>query len=138
MRRANASTIDSWPAAGGGLTNNSPRMTSYLLPSSGRRSRSARVHFLALTAMCIVRFSSAFVVRFACASIRPDAEDFVIKTCGVAPNHFALAEHTLGAAAESTRLGSQWSLNPVSIGNQTAFCLLGPAVRRQRLTDEPP
>ena len=52
------------------------------------------------TAMCIARFSSACVVRFACTSMRPDAEGLVIKTCG-APNHFALAEHTLGARAES-------------------------------------
>lgn len=34
--------------------------------------------------------------------MRAGAEGLVIKTCGVGPNHFALAEDTLGEHAEST------------------------------------
>src|SRR5437763_561023 len=44
LKRASTS---SWSTEGGGVTNSSPRMTSYLLPSSGRRCSSSSVHALA-------------------------------------------------------------------------------------------
>src|SRR5690348_10002327 len=43
LKRANTS---SWSTEGGGVTNNSPRMSSYLLPSSGSRWSSSSVHAL--------------------------------------------------------------------------------------------
>src|SRR5436190_5135404 len=55
LKRANTS---SWSTDGGGVTNNSPRMSSYLLPSSGSRWSSSSVHALAGIDGCYARRKS--------------------------------------------------------------------------------
>ena len=66
-RADRAARMDScWPV-GAGVTNSSPRTSSYLLPSSGRLCNSSSVQRLVSIATCMTRPSSAKIWPRACA-----------------------------------------------------------------------
>src|SRR5690348_7533044 len=97
MRLRRAST-PSWSTDGGGVTKSSPRMTSYLLPSSGSRWSSSSVH--ALLGIDIAMGLSSRTGHDACAE-----DTHGRRTCRhpiTALRRERLSLHaTLGRAAES-------------------------------------
>src|SRR5437868_9910075 len=98
LKRANTS---SWSTEGGGVTNNSPRTSSYLLPSSGSRWSSSSVHALAGIDIAMETLSSRNR-RDACAEDtqrrRTRPHRITPSRCGRRHLH-----GTLGGRAESRR-----------------------------------